>query len=80
VSAVFLGAAAVSRRGDLKCDGAVTFADVDPFVAALSGETAYLAQSPHCHWLNADCNCDGAVTFADIDPFVACPSGHCPCP
>ncbi len=57
--------------GDTNCDGHVTFADIDPFVLALSGEQAYLAQYPDCPWLNADANGDGNVTFADVDPFVA---------
>ncbi len=58
------------RPGDLDCDGAVTFADIDPFVVALSGQAAYEAQFPDCAWLNADCNGDGAVDFDDIDAFV----------
>jgi len=51
--------------GDMNGDGRVTFADIDPFVAALS-PTATLAQ--RCA---ADANRNGYVTFADIDPFVA---------
>ncbi len=57
--------------GDVNCDGQVTFADIDPFVLALGGESAYDAVFPHGRRLNADCNGDGKVTFADIDPFVA---------
>ena len=52
----------------MNCDGRVTFADIDPFVAALSGEPAWQRS---CPWLDADCNSSGTVTFADIDPFVA---------
>jgi dienelactone hydrolase len=66
--------AAVQRpggKGDLNCDGAVTFDDIDAFVAALSGQSAYQAAYPACQWLHADCNCDGGVTFDDIDAFVA---------
>ena len=67
------------RPGDLNCDGVVNFADIDPFVLALSGQAAYEVQYPDCRWLNADINGDGAVNFADIDPFVACLShGGCP--
>ena len=57
--------------GDMNCDGRVTFADIDPFVQALAGESAWIQNSPGCPWLDADCNRDGRVTFADIDPFVA---------
>jgi WD40 repeat protein len=56
--------------GDTNCDGAVTFDDIDPFVLALSGESAYQAAHPDCNWLNADTNQDGTVGFADINPFV----------
>ena len=52
-------------------DGIVDFDDIDPFVLALFGETAYLAVFPDCVWLHADCNDDGVVNFDDIDPFVA---------
>jgi hypothetical protein len=58
-------------HGDMNCGGRVTFADIDPFVEALSGESAWNVNHPGCPWLNADCNNSGTVTFADIDPFVA---------
>ncbi len=61
--------------GDMNCDGAVNFDDIDPFVAALSGEEAYLAEYPDCLWVNADADLDGSVDFDDIDPFVALLSG-----
>ncbi len=65
--------------GDLNCDGVVDFADIDPFVLALSSPAAYQTQYPNCNWLNADTNGDGRVDFADIDPFVACLThGGCP--
>jgi len=57
--------------GDLDCDGDMDFDDINPFVLALSGEAAYLAQYPNCNWLNADCNNDGDVNFDDINGFVA---------
>ena len=65
-----------SCNGDMNCNGRVTFADIDLFVAALSGESAW----PHwpCPWLNADCNGDGIVTFADIDCFVGRIGTTCP--
>jgi len=56
-------------KGDMNCDGRVTFVDIDPFVAALAGESAWTRWP--CPWINADCNSSGTVTFADIDPFVA---------
>lgn len=61
------------RPGDMDCDGAVTFADIDLFVEALAGEDAWT--HPDCPWLNADCNGDGQVDFQDIDPFVALLTG-----
>jgi hypothetical protein len=67
---------ALVRLGDLNCDGVVSFADIDPFVAALGGESAYAAAFPGCRWLNADCNGDGQVNFADIDAFVALLGGR----
>lgn len=69
----------VNQIGDVNCDGAVTFDDIDPFVVALGGEAAYLAAYPNCSWLLADTDCDGDVDFDDIDPMVACLSGNCSC-
>jgi murein tripeptide amidase MpaA len=62
--------------GDVNCDGRVTFVDIDPFVEALAGESAWA--HPGCPWLSADANGDGHVTFADIDPFVALIGTTCP--
>ena len=59
------------KLGDVQGDGWVTFADIDPFVAALSGKTAFYATNPTMYWYTADCNLNNDVTFADIDPFVA---------
>ncbi len=56
--------------GDLNCDGQITFDDVDAFVVALEGPTAYQNVYPDCRWQNADCNLDCAVDFADINAFV----------
>jgi hypothetical protein len=55
--------------GDMDCDGAVTFGDIDLFVEALGGESAWTHAA--CPWRNGDLTGDGQVTFADIDPFVA---------
>jgi hypothetical protein len=65
-------------RGDMNCDGRVTFADIDLFVEALGGESAWHQNHPNCPWLNADCSHDERVTFADIDPFVAVIGTTCP--
>ncbi len=64
--------------GDMNCDGRITLADIDLFVAALGGQTAWEQNHPNCPWLNADTNSDGNVTFADIDPFVARIGTQCP--
>jgi hypothetical protein len=61
--------------GDMNCDGAVTFADINPFVLALSGQHSYLTRYPDCNWLYADINGDGVVSYADINPFVRLLSG-----
>ncbi len=57
-------------RGDTDCDYDIDFDDIDPFVAALSGELAYLAQYTWGRWLSADFDGNGNVDFDDIDPFV----------
>lgn len=64
--------------GDLNCDNAVTFADIDPFVAALGHPGGVGWPNPDCPWLRGDVNEDGAVTFADINPFVGVLGTHCP--
>jgi len=69
----------VPLRGDLNCDGAVDFDDINPFVTALVGRAGYEAAYPWCNWLNADINGNGAVDFDDINPFVSClVAGECP--
>ncbi len=57
--------------GDLNCDGAVNFADINPFVLALSDPAGYAQQFPSCDIHNGDINGDGLVDFNDINPFVA---------
>lgn len=64
--------------GDVNCSGAVDFADIDPFVSALSYPGGVGWPRPDCPWLNADCDHDGDVDFADIDPFVAVIGTTCP--
>ncbi len=57
--------------GDLNCDGAVDFDDINAFVLALSGQAGYEAAYPDCDWYLADCDEDGDVDFDDINPFVS---------
>lgn len=65
-------AADCRSSGDMNCDGALDFTDIDGFVMALLGETEYREQYRGCAWLNGDMDRDGDVDFDDIDPFVAC--------
>jgi len=60
-----------TRPGDLNCDGAVNFDDINPFVLALSDPAGYAQAYPNCNIMNGDCNGDGVVNFDDINPFVA---------
>jgi hypothetical protein len=64
------------RYGDLNCDGAVDFDDIDPFILALSDPAGYQAAYPGCARLLADDDGDGDVDFDDINPFVAKISGN----
>jgi probable HAF family extracellular repeat protein len=69
------------QPGDLNCDGAVDFADINLFVLALADAPGYQQAYPECNLFNGDTNCDGAVDFADINPFVTCVvAGACDCP
>lgn len=61
--------------GDMNCDGVIDFADINPFVTALTGIGPYEANYPGCDWLNGDVNNDGTVDFMDINPFVGLLSG-----
>ncbi len=61
-------------RGDANCDGQIGFADINPFVAGLTGGAM-------CNPDNFDLNGNGTVGFDDINPFVAVLSsggGSCP--
>jgi len=57
--------------GDLNCDGQVGFADINPFVLAVTNLAAYLNQYPDCPLENRDINGDGQFNFGDINSFVA---------
>ena len=70
------GACATTLRlGDMNCDGAVNFTDINPFVLALSDPAGYAAAYPGCNILGGDINDDGSVNFTDINPFVALLAG-----
>ncbi|MEW6197045.1 MAG: S8 family serine peptidase [Planctomycetota bacterium] len=56
--------------GDLNCDGAVDFGDINPFVLALTNPSGYAAAFPQCDVSQGDINGDGATNFGDINPFV----------
>jgi hypothetical protein len=62
--------------GDLNCDGAVDFGDINPFVLYLSNFAAWQTAYPGCPAENGDINGDGSFpSFGDINPFVALLSG-----
>jgi len=70
------GCPPIGCPGDMNCDGLISYADIDPFVEAFAGESAW--PYADCPWLNADLNGDGEVTYADIDPFVSAMGSACP--
>jgi hypothetical protein len=58
--------------GDLNCDGALDFGDINPFVQFLSDFGVWKAAHPDCPATNGDINQDGVYpSFGDINPFVA---------
>jgi len=62
--------------GDANCDGSLDFADINPFVLALSNPAEYAIRYPDCL---PDLTGDFVVDFADINPFVkALSTGVCP--
>jgi hypothetical protein len=64
--------------GDLNCDGAVDFGDINPFVLYLSNFATWQSAFPACPAENGDINGDGTYgqgSFGDINPFVALLSG-----
>jgi hypothetical protein len=66
------------QAGDLNCDGAVDFGDINPFVLLLSNAAAWQATYPGCPMINGDINDDGVygqTSFGDINPFVALLTG-----
>ena len=74
---MYVTPAVVVHHGDLNCDGAVNFADINPFVLYLSNNTVWQATYPGCPLQNGDINGDGLYpSFADINPFVALLTGQ----
>jgi hypothetical protein len=70
-------AAGAGCPGDLNCDGAVDFGDINPFVLYLSNFSSWQAAYPGCPAENGDISGDGTYpSFADINPFVALLSGN----
>ncbi len=57
--------------GDLNCDGAVNFGDINAFVLRLTDPDAYWIAYPDCPSANGDIDGNGTVGFEDINPFVA---------
>ncbi len=60
------------NTGDVNCDGSVDFNDINAFVAALVGPSAYASQFPDCFYELGDADCDDLVNFNDINAFVEC--------
>jgi hypothetical protein len=57
--------------GDMDCDGTLSFADINPFVLALTDAAGYAQDFPACSLYNADINGDGTLDFGDINSYVA---------
>jgi hypothetical protein len=66
------GTPAPSLAGDLNCDGAVNFADINPFVLYLSNFATWQGTYAGCLPENGDINGDGLYPdFGDINPTIA---------
>ena len=63
-------------KGDMNCDLAVDFGDINPFILALTDPVGYGNAYPGCPILNGDINEDGSVDFGDINPFIAVLAGR----
>jgi hypothetical protein len=61
----------VGLAGDTSGDGQINFADLAPFVMALTDPSGYDAEFPALdRQRRSDINGDGACNFADLGPFV----------
>lgn len=56
--------------GDCNCDGVLDFADINPFLLAMSNPLGYAAEWPRCPGARADVNRDGTVDAADAQWLV----------
>ena len=74
-----VGCAAICR-GDANCDDTINYADINPFVKALTNLSAWQAQYPGCPWQNCDIDGNGSVNYGDINPFVVKLGSPGPCP
>ena len=62
--------------GDMNCDGAVDFGDINAFVLYMSNFEVWQAWYPGCPATNGDINGDDTYpSFGDINPFVALLTG-----
>jgi hypothetical protein len=59
-----------TQPGDLNCDDAVDYDDLEPFVLAVLGRDVYEAIYPGCDYRGGDIDQNGAVNFEDIDGFI----------
>ncbi len=57
--------------GDMNCDGAVDFFDIDLFLTALFQPLVYNTLQPDCDMIRGDMNGDDRLDFFDVDGFVA---------
>ena len=62
--------------GDVNCDGVISYADIAPFVLAISDRTAYEHRYFSCDFMLADIDGDGYANYGDINAFVALLSGY----
>jgi hypothetical protein len=63
------------EAGDMNCDGTIDFADINPFIQALTDPAAWEQAHPGCPLMNGDINGNGTFGFDDINPFVALLTG-----
>jgi len=71
------GPPAPGVAGDLNCDGAVDFADINPFVLYLTDFAGWQVTYPGCPAVNGDVNSDGQYpSFTDINAFTMLLSGR----
>ena len=74
-------------KGDTNCDGTISYADINPFVRAISSESLWKTTFPGsipptgCTYLGVcDINSSGGVDYGDINPFVIRLQSPGPCP